>query len=313
MADPAPASRQAEFSLLLPVYAGDHPDFLRLAFESSVDRQTLRPAEAVVVQDGPVPDALAAELARIERESPVPVVVVVLPENRGLTVALNRGLDACRFPVVARMDADDVSEPERFARQWELIAQGYDLVGTGMVEFEQDPERPVGRRVPPVGAERIRQHARTHNPFNHPTMMYRTAALERVGRYEPFGKMEDYWLGIRLIDAGARVENLPEPLVRYRVGAGAFARRGGWAEARTEWRLQRELLRMGFVTRAEYLRNVTMKGLYRLLPAGVKRVLFRRLIGGGMPGDRAAAPVAPPASGVSGAPDAPPASSPEGR
>ena len=285
MSAPAP---QAPFSLLLPVYAGDDPGFLRLAFESSVDGQHLRPAEAVIVQDGPVPDALAAELDRIAAHSPVPVRVVRLPENRGLTAALNAGLDACTQPVVARMDADDVSLPERFERQWALLQQGFDLVGTGMVEFEHDPGQPVSGRIPPVGAQRIRDHARTHNPFNHPTMMYRLAALDRVGRYQPFGKMEDYWLGIRLIDSGARVENIAEPLLAYRVGAGAFARRGGWTEARTEWRLQRELLRMGFVTRGQYLRNVVMKGVYRLMPAGVKRVLFRGLIGRGLPGDRAA-------------------------
>lgn len=275
-----------EFSLLLPVYAGDDPAFLRAAFESSVDHQTLRPTEAVIVQDGPVPDALAAEFARIVIESPIPVRLVQLPENRGLTEALNRGLDAVSTPVVARMDADDVSVPERFERQWARIEAGLDLVGTGMAEFESDPDRPISVRTPPVGSERIREHARTHNPFNHPTMMYRLEALDRVGRYQAFGKMEDYWLGVRLINAGAKVDNIPEPLLRYRVGAGAFARRGGWTEARTEWRLQRELLRMGFITRGQYLRNVVVKGVYRLLPAGVKRVLFRGLISGGLPGDR---------------------------
>lgn len=283
----------AEFSLLLPVYAGDDPEFLRLAFESSTAEQTLRPAEAVIVQDGPVPAALAAEIARIEAagsadDGGVPVRLVRLQENQGLTAALNAGLAACTFPVVARMDADDVSAPTRFAKQWALIEQGYDLVGTGMAEFESDPAVPVAERVPPVGAQRIRDHARTHNPFNHPTMMYRLSALDRVGRYEAFGKMEDYWLGIRLIDSGAHVENLPEPLVAYRVGSGAFARRGGWGEAKTEWKLQRELLRMGFVTPAQYVRNVLMKGAYRLMPAGLKRILFRGLIGRGLPGDRAA-------------------------
>lgn len=287
MADPDPArTAHAEFSLLLPVYAGDDPGFLRLAFESSVDQQTLRPVEAVIVQDGPVTEALAEELARIEAVSPIAVKLVRLPVNRGLTQALNAGLEACSYPIVARMDSDDVSEPERFERQWALIDQGYDLVGTGMIEFESDPAKPSASRVPPVGAERIRAHARTHNPFNHPTMMYRREALDRIGDYQPFGKMEDYWLGIRLIASGARVENIPDPLVRYRVGSGAFARRGGWAEARTEWRLQRELLRMGFVSRREYARNVVMKGVYRMLPSGVKRVLFRSLIGKGLPGDR---------------------------
>ena len=279
-------SESAEFSLLLPVYAGDTAAHVRLAFNSSVGLQTLPPSEVVIVQDGPVGDALAAALAELEAESPVPVHVIRLPRNVGLTEALNAGLAACRFPVIARMDADDVSVPDRFERQWTLIADGADLVGTGMVEFESDPEVLGARRTPPVGPERIRDHARTHNPFNHPTMMYRASTIAAVGGYEPFGKMEDYWLGIRVIASGARAENIPEPLLKYRVGSGAFQRRGGLAEARTEWRLQRAMLRMGFVTRGQYLRNVVVKGAYRLMPAGVKRVLFRRFIGGGLPGDK---------------------------
>ncbi|WP_396453419.1 glycosyltransferase [Leucobacter aridicollis] len=275
-----------EFSLLLPVYAGDTPAFLRLAYESSVDDQVVRPAEAVIVQDGPVPAPLEAELARIERDSPIPVRIVRLPENRGLTVALNAGLDACAYPVVARMDADDVSDPQRFRKQLAVMNEGADLVGTGMVEFESDPAIVAAVRVPPTGADRIREHARTHNPFNHPTMMYRVSALDAVGRYQPLGKMEDYWLGVRLIASGARVENIAEPLVRYRVGAGAFARRGGWQEAKTEWTLQREMLRIGFITRTQYVRNVVVKGVYRLMPASLKRVLFRRFVGSGLPGDK---------------------------
>ena len=279
---------RGEFTLLLPVYAGDDAGFLRLAYESSTTGQRLGPTEAVIVQDGPVPDSVAAELARIERESPIPVHIVRLPENRGLTEALNRGLEACPTDIVARMDADDVSMPDRFAAQWPLFEAGYDLVGTGMFEFEAEPDRAISERIPPVGAERIRAHARTHNPFNHPTMMYRKSAIERVGGYVEFGRMEDYWLGVRLIMDGARVENLREPLLAYRVGSGAFTRRGGWREARTEIRLQREFLRIGFISRAEFLRNVVMKGTYRLLPANLKKALFRGLIGRGLPGDRTA-------------------------
>lgn len=279
-------SEDREFSLLLPVYAGDTAEHVRLAFDSSVGGQALPPAEVIIVQDGPVGDPLTAELDRLVAESPVPVEVVRLTRNVGLTGALNAGLAACRYPVIARMDADDVSVADRFERQWELIAAGADLVGTGMVEFERDPDVLGARRVPPVGSDRIRDHARTHNPFNHPTMMYRRAAIEAIGGYEPFGKMEDYWLGIRMIASGARTENIADPLLKYRVGSGAFERRGGLEEARTEWRLQRAMLRIGFITRGQYVRNVVVKGAYRLMPAGVKRVLFRRFIGGGLPGDK---------------------------
>ncbi|MEB4615403.1 glycosyltransferase [Leucobacter sp. M11] len=280
------ASGLPAFTLLMPVYRADQPEHVRIALESSVAGQRLMPSEVVIVQDGPVPDALAAELDLLQEESPVPVQLVVLPENRGLTEALNAGLAAASSPVIARIDADDFSTPERFATQLPLIADGHDLVGSGMYEFAEDPAVPGSVRVPPVGAARIREHARTHNPFNHPTMVYRRRALAEIGDYAEFGQMEDYWLGIRLINAGARVENIAEPLVGYRVGAGAFARRGGWAQARTEWRLQGELRRMGFITTAQYLRNVVIKGAYRLIPTGLRERLFRRFVAGGLRGDR---------------------------
>lgn len=282
----APLAELPPFTLLMPVYRADDPAFVRVALESSVAGQQLPPAEVVIVQDGPVPDTLAAELDLLAEESPVPLRVVALPENRGLTEALNAGLAAASHGVIARIDADDFSVPERFARQLPLIAAGHDLVGSGMFEFAEDPSQPGTVRVPPVGAERIREHARTHNPFNHPTMVYRRRALAEIGDYTEFGQMEDYWLGIRLIDAGARVENLAEPLVGYRVGAGAFARRGGWAQARTEWRLQGELRRMGFITTGQYLRNVVIKGAYRLIPTGLRERLFRRFVAGGLRGDQ---------------------------
>lgn len=273
-------------TLLLPVYAGDNAEQLRLAYDSSTVGQTRRPDAAVIVQDGPVGEALAEELARIERESVVPVRIVRLEENGGLTTALNAGIAVIDTEVIARMDADDVSEPERFERQWAVIEEGAALVGTGMVEFDDDPETTGTVRKPPVSEERIRDHARTHNPFNHPTMMYRLDAIRAIGGYEAFGSMEDYWLGVRMIASGVQTANIADPLVRYRVGSGVFERRGGWQTARTEWRLQARLRQMGFITNVQFVRNVIVKGVYRLLPAGLKRVLFSRFVSGGLPGDR---------------------------
>jgi hypothetical protein len=90
--------------------------------------------------------------------------------------------------------------------------------------------------------------------------------------------MEDYLLWAKMILAGARVANVAEPLVLYRVGAGAYRRRGGWTQLRTELGLQRRLRALGFTTRAEYLRNVVVRGGYRLVPEGVRRVAYRRMI-----------------------------------
>lgn len=266
------------FSLLLPTYQADDPEHLRQAFTSAVQRQEVRPTQVVLVRDGPVPAALQSAIDELVETSPVPVTVVGLPQNIGLGHALDAGLAACEFEIVARMDADDVSVPERFAIQIPLMVAGYDLVGSGLLEFHEHEDDIVGQRTPPLDEDEIRQWSRFHDPFNHPTVVYRKSMVQRVGGYQDLPLMEDYWLFARMIDAGARVRNVPEPLVKYRVGAGAYARRGGWSLLRSELVLQRRFRQSGFTTRPQFLRNVVVRGGYRLVPETLRRFAYRRVI-----------------------------------
>jgi glycosyltransferase involved in cell wall biosynthesis len=200
------------FSLLVPVYDGDRPDHIRRAMRSAVDDQTVRPDQVVIVRDGPVRDELTRCLDELQRASPVPVTFVPLRTNRGLGPALDQGLAASWFDVIARMDADDVSMPQRFEVELPLIAEA-DIVGAGLYEFVEDTNEIVGQRVPPTGPARIRRYARMHDPFNHPTVVYRREAVLAAGGYGDLPLMEDYALFARMLAGGARPVNVAEPLV----------------------------------------------------------------------------------------------------
>ena len=279
MSDSLSESDSAEpFSLLLPTYHADEPRFLERAFVSAVHEQVRRPNEVVLVRDGQVPNALKDTLDRLTAESPVPVVRVDLDTNRGLGFALDAGLAACNYEIVARMDSDDVSLPERFARQVPLLEQGYDLVGTALLEFGMHEDDIVGLRTPPTDESEIAKWARFHDPFNHPTVVYRRQMVVAAGGYRDLPLLEDYWLFARMIEHGARVANLAEPLVKYRIGAGAYARRGGWTLLRSELTLQRQFRASGFVTRWQYARNLVVRGGYRLVPETIRRAAYRRII-----------------------------------
>lgn len=267
-----------QLSLLLPVWAGDRPDFLTEAFRSSVQEQTRQPDQVVIVRDGPVGAALAARIAELADSSPVPVDVVALDRNVGLGPALDAGLDACKYDVVARMDADDISLPHRFAVQMPIIESGVDIVGSGLLEFGAHPDDVVGTRTPPTDPADIRARARFAVPFNHPTVVYRREAVAAVGGYTDFALMEDYLLWAKMIVAGARVANVAEPLVMYRIGDGAYARRGGLRQLRTEIALQRRFHALGFTTRGQFARNLVVRGGYRLVPEQVRRTAYRLLI-----------------------------------
>ena len=119
---------------------------------------------------------------------------------------------------------------------------------------------------------------RFRDPFNHPTVVYRRSAVLAAGGYADMALMEDYLLFTRMVAAGAVPANLAEPLVHYRVGDGAYARRGGLPLLRSELALQRRFRRLGITTRWEYLRNVAVRGGYRLVPEGVRKVAYRRLL-----------------------------------
>ncbi len=266
------------FSLLLPVWGGDDPAFLREAFVSTVHEQTRRPQQVVLVQDGRVPDALAEVIAELVRDSPVPVDHLVMEDNLGLGPALDLGLAACRHEIVARMDADDVSLPTRFERQLPVLEAGADIVGSGLLEFESSVTDVVGRRTPPTDPAEIRRAMRFRDPFNHPTIVYRRSAVQAAGGYTDMALMEDYLLFARMVEGGARPANLADPLVCYRVGAGAYARRGGRQLLRSELALQRRFLELGITTRAQYVRNVTLRGGYRLVPEALRRLAYRALI-----------------------------------
>ena len=172
---------------------------------------------------------------------------------------------ACAHDIVARMDADDIAVPRRFEVQVPAVEAGADLVGSSLLEFGESPEDIVGRRVPPLDPAEIVRYSRFHQPFNHPTIVYRRSAVQAVGGYRSLPLMEDYLLFAKMIQNGARVANIAEPLVLYRVGAGAYARRGGVTLLKSEWALQRRLYGLGFTTRGP----VRPKCHYsRCLPAG---------------------------------------------
>jgi glycosyltransferase involved in cell wall biosynthesis len=280
------------FSLLVPVWDGDQPGHLRRAFRSAVDDQTVRPDQVVIVRDGPVRAELARCISELVAGSPVPVTLVPLERNSGLGPALDRGLAASRFDIVARQDADDVSMPHRFAVELPLIASA-DIVGSGLLEFATDTDEIVGQRVPPTEPAQIQRYARMADPFNHPTIVYRKRAVLAAGGYGDLPLMEDYALFARMLLGGARAVNVPEPLVFYRVGEAAFKRRGGRRLLRSELRLQREFRQLGFTTRVQYARNVLIRGGYRMVPWWCRRAVYRPVLSrrrGGRPGQEQPSP-----------------------
>ena len=224
-------------SVLMSVYNGAG----RVAAAiDSVLGQTDGELELIVIDDGST-DATPAELARVRD----PRVRLVTQARTGLTRALNRALALARAPLIARLDADDVAEKERLARQRAFLDRTPEvgLLGTAAAELDA-----AGRQVrvvrPPLDDATLRRALIRANPFVHSSVMVRRDLLERAGGYdETLPVAQDYDLWMRLARL-TRMANLAEVLVLRYVGAGrvSIEREDDRlrAETRVRWRAVRD-------------------------------------------------------------------------
>jgi hypothetical protein len=214
-------------SVLLPVRDGEA--HLEAAL-GSVLGQTHGELELIAIDDGSRDDTPRLLAACADPR----LRVITNPVALGLAGALNRGLEICRGELIARQDADDLSEPDRLAKQVAFLAAHPEVALLGSAARLIDERgRSRGVQEVPSGVLAVRFESLLGNPFVHTSTMFRRAALERHGlRYDPaFAVSQDYDLWVRLL-AHAEAANLAEPLVRHRVHADRVSARDGGARQR---------------------------------------------------------------------------------
>lgn len=272
-------SKATDFSLLMSIYQADKPQYLQAALASNTIEQTRRPTQVVLVQDGPISEDLTHVVRDFMESAPMPVKLIQLQNNHGLAAALREGLAACSYDLVARADADDISLPERFERQVPLVATGqFDVLGSAMYEFTDDATTAHVVRHVARGSRRISELISQRNPMLHPTVVFRKSAVEAVGSYTEVPGAEDYWLWARMDKAGFILGNLSEPLVRYRVSS-AYSRRGGIAALRKDIHVQCRLYSGNIIGPTRLIKNMGIRGIYRLAPEKIRTKAFRTMTG----------------------------------
>jgi glycosyltransferase involved in cell wall biosynthesis len=197
---------------------------LRLALQSCFD-QTLPPDSVVLVVNGlQIGEAEQGELDGLVRAWPT-LRVLTTPVH-GLIFSLNLGLHACRAPLVARMDADDVALPHRFERQaaWMQAHPETTILGTGYQRIDAQG-RPMQSVQLPTSDALIRRALMWRNPMCHPSVMYRRQAILDLGGYHGGLHAEDYDLWLRASRRpDIRFANLPEICLSYRARSTGEAR-----------------------------------------------------------------------------------------
>lgn len=227
------------FTILMSLYFKEDPKFLNECFDSIWMKQTVKPAEIVLVIDGPIGTELQECVDSWKGRIGSNLKIIALPKNVGLGMALNEGLKHCSNNWVFRMDTDDICTPDRFSKQVAFIKENPDVVlfGGQILEFDKDPQKANVLKSVPILHEDIVKFAQKRSPFNHMTVAYKKSVIDKVGGYQHHLYMEDYNLWLRVIGAGYKVGNHPNVLLYARVGNGMHARRKGLEYIKSEKQL----------------------------------------------------------------------------
>ncbi|MBR5694164.1 MAG: glycosyltransferase [Fibrobacter sp.] len=267
-----------KYSVLMSIYVKEKPEYFREALESMIN-QTVKPDEILIVEDGPLTESLYAVLDEYKAKYPQILHSIRNEKNLGLGLALNAGLKECRNELVARMDTDDISVPNRCEKQLEAFVEkpNLDIVGGNITEFIDSIDNKVGVRVVPQTNLEIREYLKKRCPLNHVTVMFKKSSIQKVGGYVDWFWNEDYYLWIRMYLADMIFANVPETLVNVRVGKEMYQRRGGKKYFLSEYGLQKLMLKKKIISFFTFIDNVIKRFFVQLLlPNKVRGWIFKK-------------------------------------
>lgn len=227
-------------AVILPVYKKDQKYYLYLSVDS-IMMQTYRDFHLYIGVDGLVGEDLMSFLKQIEKQSKVSVIWY--NTNRGLACVLNDLLDLCfkeNYDYIARMDADDISEIDRFEKQITFLNDNpqIDVVGGAISEIDENGESRYKTVIYPRTPEECRSFFSKRNPHAHPAVMFRKRFFEKAGcKYRPeYRQNQDTMLWYDGMMAGTLHANIPDVVLKFRMTDTMFKkRRNGWAFAKKQF------------------------------------------------------------------------------
>lgn len=260
----------------MSVYHKEKAEYLKLALDSVIN-QTLKPDEIVLVQDGKLTDELQAVITEYLQNYHKIFKTYALQQNQGLGKALNFGMQKCSNELIARMDTDDIAEPNRFELQIKEFEQDKELTlcGGQIAEFADNTKEITGYRNVPLKHNEILTFAKKRNPFNHMTVMFKKQAVQSVGSYMDMPYFEDYWLWARMLKAGYKVKNIDRVLVKVRAGQDMIARRGGLSYAKCIVRFEKALYGIGIINLADMIGYITLRSIVSIMPESLRLMIYR--------------------------------------
>ena len=266
-----------QFSVLLSVYKKEKTEYLKMSL-NSIRFQTLAPDEVILIEDGPLTKELYLVIEEYLKILPN-MRVYKFDENQGLGLALRKGMELSKYELVARMDTDDIAEPERFKIQKDFMEKNphISVCGGLMREFDDRGIISQVKNMPETQKE-IWEYAKYRNPINHMTVMFRKADVLKAGNYRDFSFLEDYDLWCRMLAKDYKFYNVQKVLVKARVSDEMYNRRGGIVYCRRYLRLRQMQKEIGLLGFGEYVKACGVTILITLVPNMIRKLVYIKML-----------------------------------
>lgn len=267
-----------DYSVLMSVYRKEKPEHL-VASMNSMWNQTVPTNDFVLVCDGKLTPELDNVIEQMEQEHPE-LHAVRYDENKGLGKALDIGLQYCVNDLVARMDSDDISLPERCEKQLELFEKMPDLsICSGTIsEFIGSEDHIVSKRVVPERYKEIKKRMRTRSAFNHPAVMYKKSEVIRCGGYGDLKRKQDHDLFSRMMNMGCVAYNIQEPILLFRADEYQLERRKSWKNCSAYIRAQLRILKRGECSLFEFFYVLFAQVFFLIMPSRVIKIVTKKFL-----------------------------------
>ena len=268
-----------KYSFLMSVYMKEKPEYLKLALNSMLN-QTVKPDEIVIVKDGALKDELEEVLNSYSQNYPKIFNIIANPDNMGLGYSLNRGLKVCKNELVARMDSDDISFPERCEKELEAFKkdESLSLVGAYVSEFTDSVDNVVSIRKVPLTQSKIYEFAKRRSAFNHPVVMFKKSKVLGLGGYSNLRRNQDVDLFGRMLFAGCKAENIGESLLYFRTNNDLAKRRKSWENSRSYIGVIYKQFKMGYSSILDFAIVAFAQIIMFLMPVYIQHVLYKTFL-----------------------------------
>lgn len=251
----------------MSIYYKEKPEYFKKSLESIWDNQSVKPNEIIIVKDGKLTKELDSIIDTRKRTLGEILKVIPLKNNVGLAKALNIGIEHCSCDYIARMDTDDISMPERFEKQLSFMKKNdIDMCGSNAILINDTSINKGNKRViKDVTFDSLLKKC----DIIHPSTMLKKDFFKQFGKYNPyFKKSQDYELWLRAAQKGAKIKNIDESLLKFRISDDLILRRKN--EQRYNIMIKKE-----YISGIKYYISILPNILILILPIFILDILLK--------------------------------------